>query len=142
MHEDKGMRPLKQGLFEISGSSPEDVHLIGSRCEDCGCVFFPQREICLNCAKRSLEGVRLSKRGKLDTFTIVYQVPPGALVKAPYAIGRILLPEGVYVGSLLGDCDIEDLKMGMNMEIALEGLSEDEAGNRLAAFIFKPAAQR
>ena len=142
MHEEKGVRPLKEGLFVISGSSLEHVHLIGSRCGDCGCVFFPQREICLNCGKRSLERIPLSTRGKLDTFTIVWQVPPGALVKAPYAIGRILLPEGVYVGSLLGDCDMEDLRTGMDMEIALEDLSEGEERNGLAAFIFKPAAQQ
>ena len=72
----------------------------------------------------------------------MWQVPPGALVKAPYAIGRILLPEGVYVGSLLGDCDMEDLRTGMDMEIALEDLSEGEERNGLAAFIFKPAAQQ
>ena len=142
MHEGKGVRPLKEGLYEISGSRPQDVHLIGSRCGDCGCVFFPTREICLNCGKRGLEKGALSTRGKLDTFTIVWQVPPGALVKAPYAIGRIVLPEGVYVGSLLGGCDMDDLKTGMDMEIGLEDLSEDEEGIGLAAFIFKPVAQR
>ena len=140
MHEGKGVRPLKEGLFEVSDSSPQNVHLVGSKCRDCGCVFFPKREICFNCGKRSLEKVPLSTRGKLDTFTIVWQVPPGALVKAPYAIGRILLPEGVYVGSLLGGCDMDDLKTGMDMEIGLEDLSEDEEGIGLAAFIFKPVA--
>lgn len=64
----------------------------------------------------------------LDTFTIVWQVPPGTPVKAPYAIGRILLPEGAYVGSLLGGCDMDDLKTGMDIEIDLEDLSEDEVG--------------
>jgi uncharacterized OB-fold protein len=140
VHEGKGVRPLKEGLFEVSDSSAQNVHLVGSKCRDCGCVFFPKREICFNCGKRSLEKVPLSTRGKLDTFTIVWQVPPGALVKAPYAIGRILLPEGVYVGSLLGGYDMDDLKTGMDMEIGLEDLSEDEEGIGLAAFIFKPVA--
>lgn len=138
MHEGKGVRPLNEGLFEISGSNSDDVHLIGSKCRDCGSIFFPQRKVCLNCGKRALERVPLSKRGKLDTFTIVWQVPPGAIVKAPYALGRILLPEGVYVGSLLGGCDRDDLQTGMDMEIGLENLSEDEDGSALAAFIFKP----
>lgn len=142
MHENKAVKPLKEGLFEISGSNSDDVHLIGSKCRECGCIFFPQREVCLNCGKRVLERVPLSKRGRLDTFTIVWQVPPGALVKAPYAIGRILLPEGVYVGSLLGGYDMEDLKVGIDMEIALKEISEDEAGDKLAAFIFKPLAQQ
>jgi uncharacterized OB-fold protein len=142
MHEGKGVRPLKEGMYEISDSSPQGVHLIGSTCRDCGCSFFPARQICLNCGKTALERVPLSTRGKLDTFTIVWQVPPGALVKAPYAIGRILLPEGVYVGSLLGGCDMDDLKIGMDMEIGLEELSEDEEGIGLAAFIYKPVAQQ
>lgn len=116
----------------------EGAHLIGSKCKNCGDVFFPKREVCLNCGKIDMEEIALSTRGKLDTYTIITQVPPGAMVTAPFVSARILLPEGVYVGALLADDDFQRLKVGMDVELVIDKLVEDKEGNEIIAYKFRP----
>ena len=118
--------------------SGESAHLIGSKCQNCGDIFFPKREVCLNCGKINMETLALSPRGKLHTYTIITQVPPGAMVTAPFVSARVRLPEGAYVGTLLADCDFEKLKLGMDVELVIEKLTEDEEGNEIMIYKFRP----
>ncbi len=85
-----------------------------------------------------MEEVALSRRGKLDTFTISRAVPPGSIMQAPYAIARILLPERVLITTVLASCELEALDIGMEMELVIEKVMEDEEGNEVMAFKFKP----
>ena len=130
--------PFKEGLFTMPPPDGEGAHLIGSKCKKCGDVFFPKREVCLNCGKIDMEEIALSTRGKLDTYTIITQVPPGAMVTAPFVSARILLPEGVYVGALLADDDFQRLKVGMDVELVIDKLVEDKEGNEIIAYKFRP----
>ena len=131
--------PLKEGLFIMPLPSGEGGHLIGSKCKSCGDVFFPKREVCLGCGQADLEEIALSTRGKLDTWTPVRQTPPGAIVTAPYGLARIELPEGVFVATVLTDCDLEKIKTGSEWELVIEKVKEDEEGNDVLAYKFRPA---
>ena len=130
--------PFKEGLFTMPSSTGEGTHLIGSRCKNCGDVSFPKREVCLNCGKIGMGEIALSTRGKLDTYTIITQVPPGAVVTAPFVSARVLLPEGVYVGTVLADGDFQKLRLGMDMELVIDKLMEDVDGNEIMAYKFRP----
>ena len=130
--------PLKEGLFTI-GSLGEEAHLIGSKCTNCGDVFFPKRDFCYGCGEARMKETPLSSKGKLYTWTIVRQDPPGALVKAPYVLGRIQLPEGVFVNTVLTDCDFGEIKTGTEWEMVIEKVSEDADGNNLMAYKFRHA---
>ena len=130
--------PLKEGLFKLPSSPSEKGYLIGSRCRTCDETFFPKRVYCASCTGKDLEELALSTKGKIHTFTISRVVPPGSIMKAPYVIAQIRLPEGVQVTSVLKDCDLEALDIGMDVELVIEKVMEDEEGNEVMAFKFKP----
>lgn len=136
--EEKRMLPLREGLFRLPSSPGEEAHLIGSRCRRCGETFHPKRVYCAHCSSPDMEEITLSTRGTLHTYTIVRQTLPGSAVIAPYAIGRVRLPEGVTVQTVIIDCDPETLKIGMPMEMFIRKVKEDEAGNDLVSFFFRP----
>jgi uncharacterized OB-fold protein len=58
----------------------------------------------------------------------------------PYAEGFVELPEGVRVETLFTDCNFDDLRIGMDMEMVVERLQEDEEGNEILSYKFRPAA--
>jgi len=128
--------PVREGLFHIPSSPSEKPYLIGSRCRNCQEVLFPQRPICLNCFGKDLEQVRLSSRGRLFTFTINHQGPKE--FSTPYASGYIDLPEGVRIYSLLTDWETKDLKIGGEMELVIEKMTEDLEGNEEVTYKFRP----
>jgi len=130
--------PFREGAFTIPSSPSEKPHLIGCWCQNCGTYFYPRRRICLNCQKQEMEEVLLSTEGKLHTYTIFRQAPASGIMEPPYAVGQIELLEGVIVTSILTDCDFESLDIGMDMEMVLEEVSEDEEGNGILAYKFKP----
>ena len=138
---DKKKIPLKDGLWTTPSSPDEKPQLIGSQCRNCGEVYFPKKErgMCINCQQENLEGIKLSRLGKLYSFTVVMQ-RPAIYYKAavPYALAWVELPEGVRLETLLTDCDFESLKVGMNVELVIEKLHEDDEGNEIITYKFRP----
>jgi len=140
---DKKRIPLREGLWTNPLNPEEPPQLIGSRCQVCGEIYFPKklRGICLNCQKRNLEDILLSRRGKICSFTVVMQGrPQPAPYKGPvpYALAWVELPEGVRFETLLVDCNFDALRLGMDVELAIEKLHEDEEGNEVLAYKFRP----
>ena len=133
--------PIRQGLWTSVTNPMEKARLIGSRCCSCGEVFFPQKDngICTNCQSIKLEEIKLSLRGKIYSYTVVMQRPPVYYKgEIPYAIGFVELPEGIRVETLFTGCKPEHLKVGMEVEMLIEKLHEDEEGNQILAYKFKP----
>jgi uncharacterized OB-fold protein len=58
----------------------------------------------------------------------------------PYAIGFVELPEGIRIETLFTGCDIEDVHVGMAVEMVIEKLHDDEAGKEVVAYKFRPVA--
>ena len=129
--------PLREGVFRIPQSSGEKPALIASRCPRCGAHFFPRRAICLACGHQGLEEALLSARGRIYTFTIARQTPPGSLIQAPYVVAQVELPERVVVATVLSDCDVDSVRIGMDVEMVLEKVKEDGEGNDVVAYKFK-----
>jgi uncharacterized OB-fold protein len=139
----KKIIPVREGLWVNSINPAEKPQLIGSRCGDCGEIFFPKRlkGICLNCQKTKLEDILLSRRGKIYSFTIVMQSrPQPAPYKGPvpYALAWVELPEGVRFETLLTDCDFDRLKVGMDVELVIEKLHDNDDGNEVLSYKFRP----
>ena len=135
--------PIKEGLFTQPLASLEKVRLKGSRCRSCGEVFLGKAVACENCQGRDMEDVVLSNKGKLYTYSVVRHRPPGDYIGpdpfVPYAVGLVELPEGVRIMSVLTDCDIEKIKIGTNLELAVMKLYEDAEGNEIITYKFRPA---
>jgi len=83
----------------------------------------------------------LSRKGKLHTFSRSHMGPAG--IRTPFTIGFIDLPEGIKLFSLLTDCDPWDkvLGVGMEMEMVIETIREDEEGNEIVGYKFRPSRE-
>jgi uncharacterized OB-fold protein len=135
--------PIKEGLWREPGGSIDEAHLVGSRCSSCGEICFPRKEngICTHCQSTKLEEIPLSTTGKIFSYTVVMQRPPVYYQgEVPYALGFVELPEGVRVETLFTGCDVDDLRVGLEVEMVLDRLSEDEDGNEVVTYKFRPAA--
>lgn len=134
--------PIEEGLFTWPSDDPQ---LLASRCTACGSVAFPKVASCLDpdChTDAEVEEIALSKRGKLDRWTIMrYQPPPpwkGPESMVPFGQGFVSLPEGVAVAAVLTSADPEDLVIGRDMELVIEKLYNDDDGNEVMSYRFRP----
>jgi hypothetical protein len=134
-----------EGWFTLDESAP---HLLGTRCVSCGTYYFPkQNTFCRNpnCAGEKFEEVKLSRTGKLWSFTNAAYQPPEPYVQVesfvPFAIAAVELEKErmVVLGQVVKGIGVESLKAGMEMELVLETLSEDETTEKLV-WKWKPVA--
>lgn len=130
-------KSFRDGLFRWPVKEGEETSLIGSRCNLCKKTFYPPRTICPFCFQEDItEQVSLSRRGKLETYSVVRQAGPRYPV--PYIVAYIALPEGLRVFAQVTECRPEDLKIGMEMEMILQELRVDEKGDQLIGYKFRP----
>lgn len=141
--EEKVQIPIKQGLWEESGAG--DVRLIGSSCLSCGEIFFPVQGsgICTHCQENHLEDIKLTGQGVITSYTVVYTKPAGGFYNGPvpYAYGFVKLRDGVKVETLFTGCDFAELAVGMEVELVIEKLYENEEGAEILTYKFQPAAK-
>jgi uncharacterized OB-fold protein len=138
MSAEKKQIPIAKGLFHLSTTPEEKPYLIGSKCRNCGIVAFPQKMICPSCLDETMEVIPLRGKGKLRLFTLTRVAGLG--YNAPYFQGYIELEEGPLIFSLITGCELKDdaLEEGMEMEVVIEKVREDEKGNELIGYKFKP----
>lgn len=132
---------LNERLFRLDESQGGRPVLVGGRCPDCGHHFFPRRAICPGCGRVGLESADLSGKGKIWTYTVAHQTPPGAVVQSPHIIAQVELPESVLVTSLITGCEPGEARVGMEVEIVPVKVQEDEEGRDVLAFAFRPVAK-
>ncbi len=140
--EDRKKIPVREGLWAEPASADEKPKLIGSRCLSCGELFFPKKEIglCGHCQSGDLEEVELTGNGKVYSYTVVAQRPPVYYKgEVPYALGFVELPEGIRIETLFTGCDPASLHVGMDVEMVIEKLHEEEDGTEVMAYMFRPA---
>ena len=128
----KPRKPAAPGWFTMDEAEPR---LLGTRCRACGSTFFPKEEaFCRNpdCGGSELEEVPLSRRGRLWSFTNNCYPPPAPYVAPdpfePYAVAAVELADEkmVVLGQVVPGVDVSDLEAGMEMELVLDRLFEDE----------------
>ncbi len=121
--------PVVDGWFTVG----PDPALLGTRCDECGTVFFPRSSgLCRNpnCRGRNLEEVELSRRGTVWSCTDArYQPPPPYIAADPYqpfAIAAVHLAaeQMVVLGQVADGYGVEDLSVGTDVELVIETLHE------------------
>jgi len=142
MADIKKQIPVADNIFTWAANDPR---LIVTKCQSCGTVMFPRTRTCFNpnCKDKRIEDVLLSNKGKLKNYTIQYYQPPQPYPATdsfrPFGIGLAEFPEGVAVIGQITGCDLDqDLKIGMDVETVLEKLYDDEQGNEVVGWKFKP----
>ena len=128
---DKPLAPAIEGWHTMDAKP----HLIGTQCTACGTYFFPkQSQYCRNpeCDSTDFEEVELSRRGHIWSYTNACYKPPEPFVAPdpfePYAIAAVHLEKEqmTVLGQVVDGVGVEDLKVGMPMELVLEPLHETD----------------
>lgn len=128
---------INEKLFKLP--SPEkEPRLMGVKCRSCGELFFPERTKCIKCFAEEMDEISLPQRGKVYSYTIVHHATPGYTGPLPYAVGAVELPGGIVVLSPLTQCRLDQLRIGMEVELVLEKLCEDQNGNEVISYKFRP----
>jgi uncharacterized protein len=123
--------PAIEGWF----TTDDAPALLGTRCQTCGTVSFPrQATFCRNpgCNSDQLDEVRLSRQGRIWSFTDArYQPPPPYVPRTdpyvPFAIAAVELEaEGMIVlGQVAEGYGVDDLSIGAAVELVVEPLYAD-----------------
>jgi uncharacterized OB-fold protein len=123
--------PVREDLFDETGGG----RLHANKCTACGRIYFPKATFCFDCLAKEMEEIILSRRGKLYSYAVGRM--PSTHLQPPYAVGLVDLPEGVRVFAPLFLTADEKYKIGMEMEIYLDTLWEEE-NKQIRGYKFKP----
>jgi uncharacterized OB-fold protein len=134
---DRTRAPAIDGWFTLDPVRP---HLLGSRCTSCGTYFFPrQSSFCRNpdCAGTEFADVELSRTGRVWSYTNACYEPPEPFVAPkpfePFAIAAVELEREkmIVLGQVTAGVGVEQLRVGMPMELVLETLYRDGDTDKL-----------
>ena len=100
----------------------EKGQVTGTRCKDCGMVFFPPRADCYHCLTSNTEWFEVSGTGNLVTFSKLQYGPVGFEGDLPYTIA--LLDYGKYkvFGRIAKDLPDGEIQVGMSMKTMVNQL--------------------
>ena len=135
--------PFKKGLFYAPSSSDEKPYLVGSRCSVCGYTCFPKKEVCVRCCcDGTMEEMKLGRYGTLESYAVMQVGMPG--FPPPYVIGYIRTDEGALVFAPITGCNAIDgaLEIGEEMELIIETVRQDELGNKLLGWKYRPTGKK
>ena len=127
--------PLVKGRPRISEDG--QANLVGIKCGDCGKYIFTSASTCPNCSGENIEEALLSTKGKIWTYTIVHVSYGSIVMQPPYAGAFVELEDGAFVHTPIVGCDLEDVEVGMEVELDILRVGEDEE-KETVVFAFKP----
>jgi len=87
--------------------------LTGVRCEKCGELAIPPKELCPACGERAWQPVPLAGEGTIASFTVIRVAPRAYAADVPYAIAAVKLKEGVSLLGRIVDIPFEKLAIGL-----------------------------
>lgn len=117
--------------------------LEGRKCLDCGQLSFPPRLVCPKCKSRNSRTHRFKGKGKLYSFTTIYQAPDRFDPMVPYTVALVDLDEGVRVTAQITDTKPHDLTIGMDLEMVIRKIYADgDRGPVLYGYKFRPLLKK
>jgi uncharacterized OB-fold protein len=119
---------MKEGVARFWREIPQRYNFMGNQCGACDRVFFPPRESCPHCRRKSIgvmNDVKLSGMGEVVTYTIIHVGPEDFEDQTPYPIAIIRLEEGPQVTGQIVDTPLEDVKIGMKVEGTFRKIQQD-----------------
>ena len=131
MSTQKTRVPAIEGWMVADGTAA----LLGSQCRSCRSYFFPKETFfCRNpeCRSHEFDEVALSRRGRLWSYTDNRYPPPAPYVApdpfVPYIVAAVELDKEkmVVLGQVVSGVEIASLRVGMEMELVLDKLYEDD----------------
>lgn len=121
---------------------PGKYNLEGTKCGNCGSIFFPRRDFCPKCRRDGIgkmENYKLRREGEVFSFSIIHETPECNSFLKPYAVAMVKTDDGVLVSGQLADVELEKITIGMPVRSVLRKLDADgESGIIRYGFKFVP----
>ncbi len=96
------------------------------KCRDCGELRYHPRALCPQCLSSGTQWLRCSGKGKVYTFTVTHQnQAAGFRDSLPYVMAYVELAEGVKMLTNLVDYKLEEVKIGMPVEVVYEDVTPE-----------------
>jgi hypothetical protein len=96
------------------------------RCRDCGHVRFPPALLCGRCLSAEHEWTKLSGRGTVFSWIVVYQSQhPAFNADTPYNVTIVELEEGPRLHTHIVDCPNDEIRIGMLVEVVFERINDE-----------------
>jgi uncharacterized OB-fold protein len=129
-------RPFREGLVAL-----DPPQLLGSRCAACGTTAFPSREFCPSCrAVENIDRTELATEGRIHSFTIVRQAPPGMPV--PYVLAWVdLQDDGVRLLTTVVGTRPEEVELDQPVVLELTPFGTADDGADLMGFRFRTTSE-
>ena len=96
------------------------------KCHNCGLIRFPPSILCPQCHTMDADWVKLSGRGEIYSF-VIYRMPYHAsyVDDIPYVVAIIKLAEGPRMESNITDCEVEDIRIDMPVEVYFHDVTSE-----------------
>jgi len=98
------------------------LRLEGQRCDSCGVLQFPPRVACRVCHGRQLTNQALARTGSVTSFSDVGNPPAG--FSSPLIAALVTLDDGIMLACQLTDVDIDQVQIGMPVEMVTRLIAE------------------
>jgi len=112
----------------------EQGKVSGTKCKDCGKVYFPPRADCHNCLGSNMEWFDVTGKGKLLTYSKLEYAPVGFENDLPYSIALLDFGDYKVFGRLASDIPDDEIKVGMEMKVV-----PNELPNGQLNYVFQKA---
>ncbi|MGD2270652.1 MAG: Zn-ribbon domain-containing OB-fold protein [Desulfobacterales bacterium] len=109
-------------------------NVMGTRCNECGRVFFPPRSDCYQCLASNMKWFEVSGKGRLLTYSRLQFAPIGFEEDLPYCIAVLDYDDYKVFGRIAGDVAEEEIKIGMEMITTVNTLPNGQLN-----YVFKKA---
>ena len=107
--------------------------LLLPKCNACSTVIWYPRAFCPVCSSFDINWIEASGRGKIYTFTINRR-GQGPYETVPSVLAYVELDEGPRMLTNIVDCEFENVKVGMPVQVVFQ-----DTGKGAALPRFKPA---
>jgi hypothetical protein len=96
--------------------------------------------VCPECSRPAYEPYTFSGKGRVYSYSTVYQAPTGYEDFVPYTVALVRLDEGPLVAAQLTDLDQDEIEIGMPVEMVTRKLREEgEDGLIVYGYKFRPS---
>jgi uncharacterized OB-fold protein len=96
---------------------PQRYRLEASKFKKSGKTYFPPRSVDPKTSNTESETVKLPDTGKIVTYTVIRVAPEQWGDQSPYALAIAELSDGTRLMGQVTDCDVEEVKIGMEVHI-------------------------
>ena len=119
-------RPTPSPVTEPFWAGTGEQQFLLQRCQRCGAKQFYPKPTCTTCGATELDWEPASGQATLHTYTIARRAThPKFNGAEPYVVAIVELEEGPRVTGNVVDCPVDDVRIGMPLELSWDDKGDD-----------------